>query len=247
MVSECSSVIPELKSQFHFSWCVLNMNKHCEGRKVRSAKAVHPKRGLLGWLWKRLGSGLYGNGLLHSLLWRSEGTFGSSWSLTERWEADWKKTGKFKKSVVVNFELNKALWILSPVQMQVSPRCWFALFFSVKKIDSGVASGLSSRLSSTKCGGAWTRGVPSGWAGQLIAWDTSPTPSVCSFSFLPSPGPKGISACEEKQLWWVAESRGAGGLVSCLGDERLNLEILFQFRQSRDDLHRDPLVWWLPE
>lgn len=31
-----------------------------------------------------------------------------------------KKRGKIKWSEVVNFELNKALWILSSVQMQVS-------------------------------------------------------------------------------------------------------------------------------
>lgn len=165
------------------------MNKHCEGRKVRSAKAVHPKRGLLGWLWKRLGSGLYGNELLHSLLWRSEGTFGSSWSLTERWEPDWKKTGKIKRSVVVNFELNKALWILSSVQMQVSPRCWFALFFSVKKIDSGVASGLSSRLSSTKCGGAWLGEYVQA---ELGSWShgTLVHPISLSFIFPSFPWPK---------------------------------------------------------
>lgn len=156
MVSECSSIIPELKSYLHFSWYVLNMSKP-------------------------YGSAFDGNELLHSLLWGSEGTYRSGSSLSQRWEADWekkKKRGKIKWSVVVNFELNKALWLLSSVQMQVSPRHWFALFFYVMSsqwsfleaftYEVCVVSGLGENLQ------------------QLIAQDTgSPHQSVLSLSFLP--------------------------------------------------------------
>lgn len=44
MVSEWSSIIPVLKSHFCFSWCVLNMGKHCEG----SSKACLSKKGAFG-------------------------------------------------------------------------------------------------------------------------------------------------------------------------------------------------------
>lgn len=48
MVSECSSIIPELKSYLHFSWCVLNISKLYKGRKVRAAQTVHPREEALG-------------------------------------------------------------------------------------------------------------------------------------------------------------------------------------------------------
>lgn len=139
-------------------------------------------RRLLGWLWKRLGSGLDGNELLRSLLWRLEVTYWSSWSLTKKWEADWKKSRKkIKWSVVVNFELDS---FISSDAGEPKTLVWLA--FSVKKIDPGVASGLPSRRLSMRCWGTWTWGVPSAWAGQLIAQDTStPHQSVLSLSFLP--------------------------------------------------------------
>lgn len=221
------------------------MNKHYEKRKVRATKAVRPKIGLLGWLWKRLGSDLDGNELLHLLLRRSEETYRSSWSLNQK--ADWKNTGKIKWSVVINFELNEALWILSSVQMQAGSRRWFALFFLWRKLTLEQPLVFSQGF---HLGDVGVPGLGECLQPELGIWPHRTVVHPINLSFLlPSfPWPKRhFCMWREKQLWWVGESRAAGGLVSCLGDERLNLEILLQFRQSKDDLHGDPLVWWLPE
>lgn len=123
MFSERSSIIPELESHFHFSWCILNTNKCWEGKEVQSSKGYLSKTELaleevgVKSQWKSAPA-------LFTL-----NVYRSSWSLTKTWEADWRKKEEKSQSVVVNFELNKALWIVSSVQMQVSPRCWFILFF----------------------------------------------------------------------------------------------------------------------
>lgn len=135
-----------LKSHFCFSWCVLNASKHCEGSTVRAAKIVYPKRELLVWLWKRLGSDLAGNDHLHLLLWRSVGTHGSSWSLSDRWEADWKRQEKSSRLqwLILSWKGTLYSFFSSDAGMPIMLVCFC---FSVKKIDWAVASGLSSRIS----------------------------------------------------------------------------------------------------
>lgn len=145
MVSEWSSIIPVLKSHFHFSWHVLNRSKQCEGRNVRAANFVYSKRGLLVWPWKRLGSDLDGNEHLHLLLWRSEGTYGSSWSLSDRWEADWEKQEKSSSLqwLILSWKGTFYSFLSSDAGVPIMSVC---LGFSVKKIDSRAASDPFSRI-----------------------------------------------------------------------------------------------------
>lgn len=142
MVSECSLIIPVFKSHFHFSWCVLNMSK-----LVREAVSMQQKLSTQkGGFWFGSGRGfLVGNEHLCLLLLRSQGTHGSSWSLSDRWEADWKKQEKSSSLQWLILSWKGTLYSSFSSGADV-PIMLVCLGFSVRKIDWGVTSGLPSRI-----------------------------------------------------------------------------------------------------